>query len=111
MENHFEVVQCLNNLSKQDLMKLGGALGLSYPKLRNMEPLLEEIVCAWLNKEDNVLQIGKPSWEGLKLALHKIGQEGVVNTITQGITCCRYAIIVASEKLATLLPQKVLITD
>ena len=85
MDDHFQVVQSLETLSKRDLLKLGGALGLSYPKLRKMDPLLEELVCAWLNKEDNVLkQSGEPSWRCLKSALREIGQEGVAASITQG---------------------------
>ena len=85
MKDHFKVTKILKCMNKEDLRQLGGALGLSYPRLRNMEPLLEEMVCAWLNKEDNVLkQSGKPSWTSLKSALHEIGQEGVAASIAQG---------------------------
>ena len=86
MDDHFQVVKSLETLSKRDLRQLGGALGLSYPKLRKMDSLLEEMVCAWLNKEDNVLkQSGEPSWRSLKSALREIGQEGVAASIAQGI--------------------------
>ena len=64
-------------------MNLGGALGLSYPKMKKMEPLCEDMVAAWLNKEDNVSKkSGEPSWESLKEALKKIGQTGLADTIT-----------------------------
>ena len=85
MDDHFEVIQFLKNLDKRDLKKLGGALGLSYPKLRNMEHLCEDMVAAWLNKEDKVMeQSGEPSWNSLKTALEKIGQTGLANSIPQG---------------------------
>ena len=85
MKDHFRVVQFLENLDKRDLKKLGEALGLSYPKLRNMEPLCDEMVAAWLNKEDEVMeQSGEPSWNSLKTALRKIGQTGLADSITQG---------------------------
>lgn len=87
MENHYRVVRCLKTLNEQNLRELGGALGLSYLKLRDMTPqsLRDEMVCAWLNEEDNVIeQSGEPSWKSLKLALHEIGQNGVAATITQG---------------------------
>ena len=83
MEDHFDVIKFLENLDKKDLMNLGGALGLSYPKMREMEPLREDMIAAWLNKEDFVSKkSGEPSWEGLKEALRKIGQTGLADTIT-----------------------------
>ena len=85
MDDHFQVIQFLKNLNKEDLTNLGGALGLSYPKLRNMEPLCNDMVAAWLNKEDEVMdQSGEPSWNSLKTALRKIGQTGLADSITQG---------------------------
>ena len=95
MKDHFRVAKFLENLDKKDLKKLGGALGLSYPKLKNMDPLCEEMVAAWLNKEDDVIELsGEPSWESLKAALREIGQTGLADIITQGTfaaTCKSYA--------------------
>ena len=86
MKDHFKVTTFLGNLDKNDLKKLGGALGLSYPKLRNMEPLCEDMVAAWLNKEDHVTEVsGEPSWKSLKEALQVIGQTGLANKITPGM--------------------------
>ena len=92
MKDHFEVTKFLKNLDKNDLMNLGGALGLSYPKLKEMEPLRGDMVAAWLNKEDFVSeQSGEPSWESLKAALKKIGQTGLADTINdpQGRIHCK----------------------
>ena len=78
MEDHFQVVQFLKNLDKKDLTSLGGALGLFYPKMKRMESLCEDIIAAWLNKEDSVSKkSGEPSWESLKAALNIIGQTGL----------------------------------
>ena len=83
MDDHFEVIEFLRNLDKNNLMMLGGALGLSYPKLKEMEPLRGDMVAAWLNKENLVSKkSGEPSWESLKAALKKIGQTGLADTIT-----------------------------
>ena len=85
MKNHFEVVQFLKDLDKNNLISLGGALGLFYPKLKEMEPLREDMVAAWLKKEDFVSEkSGEPSWESLTTALEKISQTGLADHITQG---------------------------
>ena len=86
INDHFEVTELLRNLNHNDLIRLGGALGLSYPKLKKMEPLCEDMVLAWLTKEDHVIEkSGEPSWDRLIEALRKIGQTGLADTITQGI--------------------------
>ena len=85
MKDHSKVVKYLKNLNRLDLKQLSKALGLSYPKLRTTVPLVEELVRAWLNREDNVIELsGEPSWKSLESALHEIGQEGLATTIAQG---------------------------
>ena len=84
MNDHYKVTKVLKKLDKNDLRTLGEALGLSYPKLKKLEPLCEEMVEAWLNKEDNVSKIGEPTWERLKVALKEIGQTGLADDVTQG---------------------------
>ena len=82
MEDHFEVTEFLRKLDKNDLIRLGGALGLSYSKLKEMERLREDMVAAWLNEEDFVSEkSGEPSWKSLKEALKKIGQTGLADNI------------------------------
>ena len=81
-KDHFEVTEFLRNLDKNELIRLGEALGLSYSKLKKMEPLCEEMVDAWLKQEEDVIeQSGEPSWKSLKAALKKIGQTGLIRTI------------------------------
>ena len=85
MRHHFKVSQSLKDLPNEDLITLGGALGLSFPKLKKMRDLPSELVAAWLRKEDNVLECGKPTWRLLATALKDIGQNGVAKSILQNV--------------------------
>ena len=85
MRHHFKVSQSLKDLPNEDLITLGGALGLSFPKLKKMRDLPSEMVAAWLRKEDNVLKYGKPTWRLLATALKDIGQNGVADSILQNV--------------------------
>ena len=80
MSDHHSVRKYLENLSDENLIELGEALGLSYPKLRKMKPLLNEMVAAWLNRQDKV---GETTWSTLVKALESVGQKGIANTITE----------------------------
>ena len=61
---------------------LGIALGLSMAKIQRMKEIYLDIVCAWINREDQVLETsGEPSWTGLVCALKKIGQTGIAQDI------------------------------
>ena len=78
----------LKNLDTEKLRDLGGALGLSYPNLKRMNAILDDMSAAWLNKEDNVLEkSGEPTWNRLVEALEKIGQMGVAEEI-RNKKCC-----------------------
>ena len=82
MSDHFNVKQSLSNLDNEELTDLGGALGLSYPKLRRMSSILDGMVAAWVRREDGVLRVsGVPTWSRLVEALEKIGQRGVAEDI------------------------------
>ena len=81
MSHHFKVSQCLRDLPDDALISLGGALGLSFPKLKRMRDVPSEMVAAWLRKEDNVLEHGKPTRRLLANALKSIGQNGIANSI------------------------------
>ncbi len=84
MADHFTVTRHLRDLSNEDLIGVGEALGLYYPHLRKMNPLLEELVAAWLNREDNVQSAsGDPSWASLSKALRDIGQSGTADKIAK----------------------------
>lgn len=85
MSHHFKVSQCLKDLPDEDLITLGCALGLSFPKLKRMRTLPSDMVAAWLRKEDNVLEHGKPTMSLLATALKRIGQNGIANSILQNV--------------------------
>ena len=77
-----EVLRYLNDIDPNNLKFLGLALGLSMPKLQRMKNIIFDIVCAWINREDQVLErSGEPSWRGLVCALKEIGQTGVAEDI------------------------------
>ena len=43
----------------------------------------DEVVAAWLNRQDNVLKhSGEPTWSTLEEALRKIGQTGLAEDIS-----------------------------
>ena len=83
MEHNYEVCAFLNDIDRKGLIQLGGALGLNFPKLRGMNLLPGDMVAAWLRREDNVLESGKPTWVNLVRALEKIGQIGIAKDIKQ----------------------------
>ena len=61
---------------------LGGALGLLYPTLQKMTTFPDDVVAAWLNRQDEVLQhSGEPTWSTLEDALRKIGQTGLAEDV------------------------------
>ena len=62
-------------------MELGGALGLFYNRLKDMESLRDDMVHAWLNMQDKVTE--KPSWNSLVKALGEIDENGIASSIAQ----------------------------
>ena len=72
----------LDQLVRGQLVDLGEALGLSYPKIMRMNDILNDVSAAWLNREDQVLEeSGEPTWDRLADALEQIGQLGVTEDI------------------------------
>ena len=63
---------------------MGGALGLSYSKLRKMTKYPDDMVAAWLRREDFVMSMsGEPTWRTLVEALRIVGQEGTARDIEE----------------------------
>lgn len=84
MGNLFEITQYLNDLSNEQLINLGGALGLGFPTLQWMKDLPSEIVAAWLLRQEDVLErSGEPTYERLAKALAKIGQNGLAKDVRE----------------------------
>ena len=85
--DHFKVTQYLQNLDEDHICTIGGALGLSYSKLRKMTKYPDDMVAAWLRREDFVVSMsGEPTWRTLVEALRKVGQEGTAKDIEKAET-------------------------
>lgn len=83
--DHFEITPYLESLSEEIVVQLGGVLGLSYNKFQKMKTYPDDMVAAWLRREDGVLtKSGEPSWRMLVKALRTIHQEGIARNIEKG---------------------------
>lgn len=69
-------------MDSHQIITLGTALGLNYPKLLNMKYLPNDMVASWLRQEDRVPE-EPPTWGRLIRALRSIDQNGIANTIEQ----------------------------
>ena len=84
MSDHFIVTQYLSDLNPQQIITLGGALGLYYPNLKKMKHPLEDMVEAWLKEDDQVLlKSGHPSWKSLVKALELAKNTGIAEKIRE----------------------------
>ena len=71
-------------MDEDHICTVGGALGLSYSKLRKMTKYPDDMVAAWLRREDFVMSMsGEPTWRTLVKALRKVGQEGTARGIEE----------------------------
>ena len=69
---------------------LGLALGLLYSTLQGIDKrqqgdtndCMREMLAAWLQRQDNVSQVGVLSWSALQIALRNIGENELADTIT-----------------------------
>ena len=85
-EDHFEVTEYLLDLKEADIHHLGLALGLYYDRLKSgsgSETFLDDMIDAWLKKEDSVIKRGVPTWETLVKALRhrRVNQTEVADRI------------------------------
>ena len=83
-----EIADYLINLDKTQVYNLAIVLGLSPRKVKTMEDsrtFLDDILAAWIRKEDYVERRGLPTWETLVRALRhpRVGQTGLANDISR----------------------------
>ena len=82
----FDIKCYLLDLEKTHIYNLGLALGLSQRKVKNMrdsDTFVDDVLAAWLRKEDSVENKGVPSWRTLVRVLkHRLlGQTGIASQI------------------------------
>ena len=82
----FDIKCYLDDLEVTQIYNLGLALGLSQRKVKKMkesDTFLDDVLAAWLRREDAVEKRGSPSWKTLVVALqHKLlGQTGIASDI------------------------------
>ena len=63
-------------------------LGLAQPKVKRMmdsTTFLDDVIAAWLRKEDNIKEKGEPSWTVLISALkhRRVSQTGIADDIAK----------------------------
>ena len=73
-------------MEKTDIYNLGLILGLSQHKVKakkDTDTFLDDVITAWLRKEDQVIKRGEPSWTVLVSALkhRRVGQTGIATKI------------------------------
>jgi len=85
-EDFLEITEYLITLGKTDVYNLGLVLGLSQHKVvakMDSKTFLDDVITAWLRKEDQVIKRGEPSWRVLVSALkhRRVGQTGIATKI------------------------------
>ena len=81
MKDHEKVTKYLRVLDKDHCISLGLAFGLEYPNLNKMKHYPEDVVAAWLRKQDNVCIKCLPTWSNLASALEQISQNGIASEV------------------------------
>ena len=88
----YKLVDVKNALKRvNDWQSLGLQLGLLYPTLEKIETdnnskveqCKTKMIAAWLKRQDNVPNVGVPTWSVLQRALRKIGENEVADRLPQ----------------------------
>lgn len=81
------ITELLWDLDYRHIYNLGLALGLRRNKLidKDKSTLLDDVITAWLRKEDDVIKQGVPTWKNLVKALRnrRVGQNGIADKIEE----------------------------
>ena len=85
-EDLIDVTDYLLTLEKTHVYNLGLVLGISQHKAKTMmdsSTFLDDVIAAWLRREDQVMKKGEPSWTVLVRALEhpRVGQCGISQNI------------------------------
>lgn len=82
MSHLYIIKECLKDLSRDQIIEVGLALGLLYPNLTKMSILPLDMIYAWLQRSDNVLKMsGEPTVESLLKALYNSNLGGTADIV------------------------------
>ena len=86
IETLADITSYLHLLDRTSVFNLGLVLGLDYNRLKTMTDspsFLEDMLAGWLQKMDQVLSSGVPTWKRLVEALkdQRVGQKGLASKI------------------------------
>ena len=106
-----DVSEAVHDLT--DWKRFGLQLGLSYPTLTKIEDYRHhkpdvckmDMLSAWLNQQDDVLQKGVPSWSVLRAALKRMGENELASRI---MVSCKYIFVMVCvvSKLSLMQHEK-----
>ena len=86
-DDHIDITDYLLELEKNHIYHLGLVLGLSQSRVKGMmdssTTFLDDVIAAWLRREDQVKYKGLPTWKNLVKALRhpRLNQNGVADKI------------------------------
>ena len=88
IDNVADIIHYLHQLDRTAVFNLGLVLGLDYHRLRPMmdtPTFLHDMLARWLQRVDQVLMAGVPTWRRLVEALKdpRVGQNGLAHEIEQ----------------------------
>ena len=104
IEDLCEITDYLLHLEHSDIYNLGLILGLFYSRLIKMEVserFRDDMIAAWLQKEDQVIKKGVPTWETLAKALRhpRVNQTRVAEKIeTEKLNITKWVNILQENK-------------
>ena len=89
MDDLADITHYLHQLDRTAVFNLGLVLGLDYNRLKTMmdtsSTFLQDMLAGWLQRVDQVLKKGVPTWRRLAEALKdpRVGQNGLAREIEQ----------------------------
>ena len=75
------VSEYFKDVNREEVIRLGLALGLLYSRLEGMKMFPEDVIAAWLRGDD---QCGPPSWTSLATALERTGHTVIASKVRKG---------------------------
>ena len=81
MDAVYTVSQYLKDMDREEVIRLGIALGLSFIKLKGMIIFPEDVIASWLKGDD---KCGPPSWTSLATALERTGHTAIASKVRKG---------------------------